>query len=103
MDCAADDSDHDDTQSESANREHHAKAAELFRLADLNQDDVLTKNEMKKFARTDEGAPLRELFDVERAGWSGVWAAIDTNGDREFSKQEFVAAYVAAATTGELD
>ena len=72
------------------------QAAELFSLADLNQDMVLTKSEMKKFAHTAEGMSLKELFDVQSAGWAGMWAAIDSDNDGKFSRQEFVDAYVFA-------
>ena len=78
---------------------HHRKAEELFALADLNKDRVLTKSEMKKFAHTSEGAPLKELFSVDEQGWRGMWQIIDQNRDNQFSREEFVAAYVKAASS----
>lgn len=72
------------------------QASALFKLADKNQDLVLSKKEMKNFAQTAEGAPLRELFDVQHLGWARMWTAIDANEDGQFSEEEFVAAYVTA-------
>ena len=56
-------------------RKHEIKAAELFVLADLNHDDILTKREMKRFAQTATGAPLlrgREARGHVSAAWEDL-------------------------------
>merc|ERR1712166_341472 len=73
-----------------------ADAAKIFSSADKDGDDTLTKSEIKKYASTPAGSSLKSLFDVKNSGWAKLWEAVDTDGDGQFSLEEFTNAYVAA-------
>merc|ERR1712166_302672 len=73
-----------------------ADAAKIFSSADKDGDDTLTKSEIKKYASTPAGSCLKSLFDVKNSGWAKLWEAVDTDGDGQFSLEEFTNAYVAA-------
>merc|ERR1719272_441923 len=73
-----------------------ADAAKIFSSADKDGDGTLTKSEIKKYASTPAGSSLKSLFDVKNSGWAKLWEAVDTDGDGQFSLEEFTNAYVAA-------
>jgi len=80
-------------QRKSASLEHKDQAESLFTLADVNADGVLSKSEIKKYCLKEP--EFTEMFQVQDLGWASMWSLLDQNNDGKFSKDEWVAAYVA--------
>merc|ERR1711934_778330 len=73
------------------------EAIEIFNACDCaggKSDGKLTKNELKKYCQANENARKLLLGD---GGWARLWEAIDTDGDGEFSQEEFVGFYLKQA------
>merc|ERR1719440_2068405 len=66
------------------------EAAMIFAKADADHDGNLTKNEVKKFLNA---TPELKAVFVGSAGWQGLWAEVDTDGDANISLDEWKAFY----------
>merc|ERR1711907_646780 len=71
----------------------------LFAEADIDQNGSLSKSELKKFLSANENK-YKHLFGISTTGYKELYEEMDTDGDANFSEEEFCQCFLNHSVLG---